>query len=278
MHPLDSYAHWAPKLDECARRFLNADERKDYMKLGEADRQAQLRALLEAPIARFTAVNTAYFRARWAELLGRLCPEGSLALLEVASGDEDMIPQAMARSHPGSRYVAANMNKILTRGLLEKTAGLPLSVEVYEDDAANITGHAAYGGFGVVAFQHGVNDVVQAILCAREGVDTVHADWMETLPKMIAILRRETAEGTLEEHVKAPFLLLMETLVGALRPGGVVAANHYQFQLDLDWGYPPSLFAGFIPMVRSWLGELRGAREVFLDGYEPNWWLFLRRD
>ena len=277
MIPLDDAARWLPKLDESARRYLREREFAEYDAIPGDDRKAQLRALLTAPIARFTPVNEAYFRARWGEVLDRLHPEGEITLLEVASGDADMIPQCLARLRPDSRYITANMNERLNESLLEKTADLPLRFQLISDDALNIRHHLGDGQADVVAFQHAVNDVLQAILCARAGVDTIHSDWMETLPAMIEMLRRETAAGTLEESVREPFMALMRALWPALRPGGCVAINHYMFQLDLDWGYPPELFEGMLPMVRPWLCELPGARETALEGFDPQWWIFLQK-
>jgi len=129
----------------------------------------------------------------------------------------------------------------------------------------------------VIAFQHGVNDVLQAILCDRDGVDTIQTDWMETLPAMIAILQRETRQGTLEQSVRPGFLSLLETLLAVLKPGGVIAMNHYMFQLDLDWGYPPDVWENLIPMVRGWVKDLPGTREIALEGFDRQWWLFLRK-
>jgi hypothetical protein len=122
-----------------------------------------------------------------------------------------------------------------------------------------------------------VNDVLQAILCAQEGVDTVYSDWMETLPSMIAMLKREVAGGTLEASVREPFLQLMRSLLPTLREGGHIAINHYMFQLDLDWGYPPRLFEDMLDMVRPWLNTLPGCREVTLDDFDPKWWIFLQK-
>jgi hypothetical protein len=277
MTPLDSFQRWSGPLDESARRYLSASERESYEAIPPRERQEQLRALLSSPIRHFSAVNEAYFRARWAETLCMLQPGPELALLEVATGDTDMIPQAMARSHPGSRYVAANMNRELNARLLRRVEGLDVRMELVADDAAGIERRFGPGTFDVVALQHGVNDVVQAILCSREGVDTVFTDWMETLPEMIRIIRREVGAGTLEAHVRSPFIALMRSLIEVLKRGGVVAINHYMFQLDLDWGYPPELWAGFVPLVRGWVRELSGVQEVFLEGFEPTWWLFLRK-
>ncbi|MNE96336.1 hypothetical protein D3C76_496870 [compost metagenome] len=74
-----------------------------------------------------------------------------------------------------------------------------------------------------------------------------------------------------------PFLGLIETLLKVLRKNGVVAINYYMFQLDLDWGYPPELFEKMIPVTREWLKELNECKEVFFDGFDSNWWIFLRK-
>ncbi len=278
MIPIDRFEMWAPRLDECAGRYLSAAELREYRLIPAVERLRQLRDLLEKPIARFTAVNEAYFRARWAEAVAAVYEGEAPTLLEVATGDADMIPQMMARRYPGSRYITANMNRRLNRSLLEKTRGLAVNLQLIEGDAAEIGGYLPAESLDVIAFQHGVNDVIQAILCEREGVDTVETDWMEALPHMIAILQRETAQGTLEAHARGPFLGLLEELLKVLKEGGTIVMNHYQFQLDLDWGYPSGLFESLIPMVRGWVGELTGCEEVFRDGFHPQWWMFIKRE
>ena len=277
MIPLDNAEKWLPVLDACAERYLRPEERAQYESIAPVEREAQLRALLGAPIASFTAVNEVYFRARWGEVMDRLHPAGELALMEVASGDADMIPQCMARTRPGSLYITANMNERLNESLMGKIGGLPLKVRLIDDDAANIQNHLGEGQADIIAFQHAVNDVLQAILCAQNGIDTVHTDWMETLPDMIRLRRRETEAATLEAHVRGPFMARMNALWPTLRPGGYVAINHYMFQLDLDWGYPRELFEHMVPMAREWLKELPGSREVTLDGFDPQWWIFLKK-
>jgi hypothetical protein len=201
-----------------------------------------------------------------------------LTLLEIASGDADMIPQMLACDAPGSRYISANMNKLLTAGLRKKTRDLPISVEVIEDDAAAIDERLPAGCADLIAFQHAVNDVWQAILCDQEGIDTTGSDWMETLPAMIAIMQRETAENTLERNVKPGWLALLGSLAHVLKPGGLAAMNHYMFQLDLDWGYPPALWENIIPLAREWSRGIPGWKEVTLDGFDPQWWLFLKKE
>lgn len=277
MIPLDNYEKWLPLIAESASVYLNAKELAEFKSLAESDIEKQLKELLEKPIANFTVINDIYFRARWAEVIKKLYPGDDLKLLEVATGDADMIPQAMARAYPDSRYITANMNKILNKSLADKTKSLPIKMEIIEDDAVSVAKYLGEDSVDIIAFQHAVNDCLQAILCDREGVDTVYSDWMETLPKMIGILQRETARNTLELHAKSPFLELTGSLLKVLKRGGVIAMNHYMFQLDLDWGYPPELFENIIPMTREWLKELKECEEVYFDGFDPHWWIFLQK-
>ncbi len=58
-----------------------------------------------------------------------------------------------------------------------RTAGLPVDIRIFEGDAADLFGFIEEGTVDIIAFQHAVNDVLQAILCDREGIDTTHADW-----------------------------------------------------------------------------------------------------
>lgn len=277
MIPLDRFEKWSARLDECSRQFLNEAEYQEYLSIPDPVKLRQLKAILEKPIARFTPVNEAFFRAKWADVLSAADPGNGLALLEVASGDADMIPQMMARVRPHSRYIAANMNRILTERLRERTRDLPLEIVVIEENAAKIEHYLPAESVDIVAFQHGVNDVIQAILCDQAGVDTVYSDWMDTLPEMITILQRETAQNTLEQHAKPAFLSLLERLFRVLKTGGVMVMSHYMFQLDLDWGYPPVLWEDLLPIAREWIRELPGCKEVSFEGFEPHWWIFYQK-
>lgn len=277
MKPLDNYGKWLPLITRNAHLYLNGKEYDEFNMIPEEEIGNQLKNLLEKPIARFTVVNELYFRARWGELLRTIYHGDDLKLLEVATGDADMIPQVMSRTYPGSQYITANMNKILNQSLLDKTKDLQLNMRIIEDDAAFIEKHIGRECVDVIAFQHAANDVIQAILCDREGIDTVYSDWMETLPKMIEILQRETKDNTLEQHAKAPFIGLMHTLLQVLKKGGIIAINHYMFQFDLDLGYPADLFENMIPVTRQWILELEECEEIFLEGFDTNWWIFLKK-
>ncbi len=277
MLPLANYDMWEPRLDEYARRFLNGKEWADYQAMAAHERRCQLQRLLDLPVAQFSWVNEVVFRTLWGSVLASTLPGSNPSVLEIASGAEDCIPQAMARTHPHGQYAAANMNKQLTAGLLRNTKELSLPIRVIEDDAANMSSHLGTESVDLVAFHHGVNDVLQAIRCDQEGIDTVDSDWMRTLPRMIELLRADVDQGTFEDKVKGPFLGLLTTLRDLLRPGGTMVMLHFPFQMDLDWGYPPDLYEGIIPMTRRWAEEIEGLTVIDEPGYPDQWWLFLRK-
>lgn len=273
LDPLDKFVLSA----ENAVRYLSVTEYKEYCTIPEKEKVLQLTNLLSNPIHTFSPVNELYFRTKWANLIGRIYGEQPITLLEVASGDADMIPQSLSRSNPGSTYIAANMNEELNKSLIRKTEGLNLSFRLVDDDASRINRYIGDKTVDLIAFQHGVNDVLQAILCAWEGVDTVYANWMEVLPAMIKMLQAETSAGTFENSVKAPFLSLIAHLLCTLKDDGIIAINHYMFQLDLDWGYPRQLFENLVPIIRKWMKNETDLNEIEIPGFEPQWWLFLKK-
>lgn len=276
MKPLDIISN-SMLSDENARRLLSDSQYKAFCAMSGNERVKNLRELLLAPIGHFTVINELYFRSKWSELFEKFYGNNPFVLLEVASGDADMIPQTMSRTNPTSDYLTANMNVKLNESLLKKTEGLDIKLRLIDDDAANIKQYVSEKSVDMIAFQHGANDVIQAILCSQNGVDTTYSDWMKTLPKMIELLQDEIQNGTLEEHVKIPFLGLISNLLELLKSDGVIAIHHYMFKLDLDWGYPPELFENIIPLIRKWCSELDSSVEIALDGFDSQWWLFLKK-
>lgn len=261
-----------------ARKYLSGDEYAEFLGFTEKERLDQLSALLDKPIANFTVINELYFRTRWAGLIEKVHGPAPIRLLEVASGDADMIPQAISRSNPGSVYLTANMNQLLNESMLRKTEGLDITLQLIDDDASAITLYVEPDSVDLIAFQHAVNDVLQAVLCAQHGIDTVYSDWMKILPDMICLVQEEVRNNSLEDSVKEAFLGLLRGMLLILKPEGLIAMNHYMFQLDLDWGYPADLFEHMLPIIRPWLKELDHCVEVTIDGFDPQWWIFLKKN
>jgi hypothetical protein len=43
-------------------------------------------------------------------------------------------------------------------------------------------------------------------------------------------------------------------------------------------GYNPELWENMLPVIRPWFAELSGGREVFFNGFDPQWWLFYQKE
>jgi hypothetical protein len=263
---------------ENANFFLSEMEYENFLKFNETEKEELLKNLLEKPINKFTEINELYFRSKWAELVNKDYGNNPISILEVASGDADMIPQSLAKSNPGTTYIAANMNKILNVSLLRKTKDLNIKMKLIADDAAIIKRYIKENSVDIIAFQHGVNDILQAILCEQNDIDTINSDWMECLPKMIELLQNELSNNSFEKSVKKPFINLMNDLLAILKEDGVIAINHYMFQLDLDLGYPKDLFENLIPIIREWFKENNCFKEVYYNGFDSHWWIFLKHN
>jgi len=154
---------------------------------------------------------------------------------------------------------------------------LPIAIDIIEDDACNIKQYLSPDSVDAIVFEHSVNDVMQALLCERNGIDTTNSDWFEILPNMIQIINAEYANGTLEHSVKASFLSLLENCLSVLKPGGCLIMAHYMFQYDLDLGYDPALWQNILPVVRPWLSDLPVGKEVTVEQFDPQWWLFYQK-
>jgi len=94
------------------------------------------------------------------------------------------------------------------------------------------------------------------------------------LPAMIERMNEVYRGGRMKAELKAPFMELLDNCVDALKRGGLLALSHYMFRYDLKLGYDPYLWENMLPIVRPWLLELRGGREVSLEGYDGQWWFF----
>lgn len=277
MVALDDVEKWIRIINERAAQSLSDREYAAFQEFSAAEVHAILEELFQRPMSRFTPISEAYFRAKWVDALRVSIGREDFSLLEIATGDADIIPQAMDRAFPKSRYCSVNMNRALSRSFVAKTRNLRIRTRLIEDDGQNIERHLGGHSVNVIAFQHGLNDVLQTILCQREGIDTVDSDWMETLPMMIEILKREVAHNTFEGSVKGTFLAIVRSLLSVLADDGVILMHHYLFQLDLDWGYPASLFENLIGIVRGWIAEVAELREMKHPGFSPAWWLFYRK-
>lgn len=263
---------------ENAKKFLNEKEYKNFRSLPIKLRRELFLNVLEKPIDNWNEVTELYFRGKWANLFNQLHSIEKISVLEIASGDADMIPQSLSISNPNSKYISANMNKLLNERLIRKTKDLNVRLELIDDDASKIRNYIKDNEVDIIAFQHGVNDVLQAMLCDRENIDTVNSEWMDCLPKMINLVKKEVENNSFEQSLKEPFVEFINELSHVLKYDGIIAINHYMFELDLKLGYPRTIFEELIPIIRTWLSKSEYVQEIFFDGFDRQWWIFLKKN
>jgi len=279
--PLDCYEIMQKRMTQTSevQSILFEQELIGWHSLSEEVRNDNLRRICTQPLTdkEFTEVYLWFRRIKWVDVL-KACelPKGAV-ILEVASGSSTNIPEAMTVYDSTSKYVTANMNKRLTNELKKDTSFLPINIEIIEDDANNIGNHFDDGTFDAIFFEHSVNDVLQAIIAENTGIDTTNGDWFEQLPEMIRLISDSYTNDTLENKVKEAFLSLVTNCMSVLKPGGYMVMSHYMFQYDLDLGYNLTLWENILNVVRPWLTKLTQAKEVVTNGFDPQWWVFLRK-
>lgn len=260
-------------------KILFPHELKEWLSLTDEEKASRMKRLCTVPLnwEDFTVAYSVYFRCKWLDAFKLRIPEKGAVVLEVGSGSSMNIPFALTMHDTGSKYITANMNKKLTEGFKQNAAGLPITIDIIEDNALNIGNYLAPNSVDAIVFEHSVNDVIQAFLCESRGIDTTHCDWMEALPEMIKIISTEYVNHRLEGAVKDEFLMLIQSCMAVLKPGGHLIMSHYMFQCDLDLGYNENLWENMLPTIRPWLKELEMGKEVSAEGFDPQWWIFYKK-
>jgi len=280
MKNLDDFEKVINRIEQTdLQSVLFPHEWDEWSGFSDETKKQRLKRICTVPLCNedFTAAYSLYFRLKWLDVFRECIPQTNATVLEVGSGSSANIPNALTIFDTSSTYITANMNKKLTAGLRQNTAFLPIKIKIIEDDANNIKDYLEPNSVDAVVFEHSVNDVIQAILCESKGIDTTNSDWFEILPEMINIINSEYAEKMLERSVKNAFLSLLEDCLSVLKPGGYMIMSHYMFQYDLDLGYNPELWQYILPVVRPWLSSLSCGKEVAINPFDPQWWLFYQK-
>jgi len=220
-----------------------------------------------------------YFAAKWTDALSAVKPTAPVRVFEVAPGSNDIIPKTVARlyTHPKTAYVTSNVDKKLTASFKNKTAGLPIKIDVIEDSAQNLEQYIKGDLFDAVVFEHSVNDVLYAMLGEQAGLDVANAYWFDIVPQLTKIITQAYENGLLEFKAKAGFLSLFQSCLNILKPGGYIIINHFMYGNDLKRGISPELWKNLLPIVREWINTLDGGTEVSKDNFNPHWWLFFQK-
>ena len=83
--------------------------------------------------------------------------------------------------------------------------------------------------------------------------------------------------GTYEAILKENFIQILRSSLKVLKPGSFIISHQFQYQSDLDLGIIPEIWTELISTVRKWINEENIGEEIFFDGFEPNWWMFIKK-
>jgi hypothetical protein len=280
MVPLDNLERITAKMREPnAADVLFGHEKEAFTQIPEEEKIKTLKNLITAPVD--YAVWPMYdwfFRTRWLEALQAAKLAAPASMLEIASGSTDMLPKILSKfySHPKTRYATANLNKQLTAEFKAKTKDLPLKIDVIEDAAQKIENYFGDNKLDVVVFEHSFNDVVETMFADKHGIDTINASWWDILPQLIKATNDAYTDGTYETVLKGEFLQMISSLLNILKPNSFLISHQFQYQGDLDLGIIPEIWPDLISTARKWLKEKNLGTEVFFDGFEPKYWMFLK--
>ncbi len=280
MIAMDNFERWQQILfTDKATAVLNSNEKADLDKLSLEKRNDLLRDLLEKPVGDVGVLHPLYFRNKWADALLATGLQAPVSVFEIAPGSNDVIPLTVSRifNHPQTSYTAANTNKQLTQYLYEKTSHLPIKIKVIEEQAQMMGVYAQPSQFDAVLFEHAVNDIMYDMIARKNGLDTIHEDWFGILPKIISCMNSEYANGTYESTIKEELLGVFSSCLDTLKEGSYIIINHFMYQADLDLGLNYELWETLLPTVRKWVEEAKIGKEVFFDGFEPQWWMFIQK-
>ena len=265
--------------------YLPEEVRKTLDAMTESEITSKLRQISEVPIRLNDASDRSlhHFRysAAWLNIFERMSLPADTAMLEIAAGSAVHIAQALdAYAGSQGRYVAFNMNKELTRSFYQKTASLRMNIRIVEDNALKAPQYFDGETFDVIAFHHAVNDIIQTSVADADGIDTIHCDWQQAEPRMLRAVMRHHDAGTLKAVAYPDFTRIVECCRNVLKMGGIMVFSNFTFTMDYEaLGYSMEFHNAYIALARQWIGEANlGLSEVLLDGYDPKWWMILRKE
>jgi len=279
MKALDNLQKWLSKLeDDTTLGVFSPHEKAEFLAIPLARKHELLRDIMEKPVDFESSLVWPWYNwNKWVEVLQTAKPGESISLLELAAGSSIGIPRAMSAAfpHPETFYTTVNANKELTKWFRDSTKDLALNIEIIEDVANDLEGQVQGKTFDVVAFEHSINDIIFDMLGRKNGLDTVNVNWFAIHEEMIRFTNDEFTRGTLKSSVKDEIMGILASCKKVLKPGGIIIISHFMYQYDLDRGMNPVFWEQLLPIFREWVTETGEMREVFYDGFDPQWWMFL---
>jgi hypothetical protein len=198
----------------------------------------------------------------WPGVLDALRLPSPCSVLDVVAGEDDALPRALSQRDPTATVLTLDIGATAQ-------GGRPPDSLLREQLEA--------GTFHLIALRHVIDDIVESAVAEHEGValdraaDDARSDIMRSL-------RAYSRSGDLEEIALPRLIEVVDACAAALHPNGSLLLTHEVFDSDLLLGHPLELYADYIPLARRWLAEAGlPLHEISLDGFEPHWWLCLRR-
>jgi hypothetical protein len=282
MIPLDNLDRITAKMrEQDATDILTVSEKEQWLLISDEEKEEALKNIISMPVGHgnppWLMVDW-FFRTRWVEALRAVNLSAPASMLEIATGRNDMLPRVLSNfyNHPETRYTTANLNKDLTAGFKENTKDLPLKIDIIEDAGQKIETYFDNKKVDVVIFEHSFNDIVEDMIAGKNKIDTINTIWWDILPKLIKLTNEAYINGEYEAIIKDEFLQMLRSLLKVLKPGSFIISHQFQYQFDLDLGIIPEIWTDLISTARKWINEENIGAEVFFDGFEPKWWLFIK--
>jgi hypothetical protein len=198
----------------------------------------------------------------WPSVLDALRLPSPCSVLDVVAREDDALARALSHRDPTATVLTLDIGAAAQ-------GGRPLDSLLREQLEA--------GTFHLIALRHVIDDIVESAVAEHEGMaldraaDDARSDIMRSL-------RAYSRSGDLEEIALPRLIEVVDACAAALHPNGNLLLTHEVLDSDLRLGHPLELYADYIPLTRQWLAQAGlPLHEVSLDGFEPHWWLCLRR-
>jgi hypothetical protein len=218
---------------------------------------------------------------QWLALFETLGLPKDVRVFEPCSGASEPVLFATEIYTEGKgAYTTVNLNRPLAAQFKSKIEKVTLPVRSIEDDATRADLSREAGTYDVAAFHHAVNDLLQTAVSEPRGMDTRTVDWWPNERQMIEWLAEEDRGGRLDERARPALIGAVRNAAELVKPGGWLLFDHWTWEAhrEMDW-FPWELFCRLIPLARGWIAEAGlPLEEVRLDGYDPQWWMFWRKD
>jgi len=91
------------------------------------------------------------------------------------------------------------------------------------------------------------------------------------------LVNKEYEGDTLESSVKESLLSIFNSCLNVLKKDSFIMISHHMNTFELNHGINYAFWENVLTDFRKWANEAQIGREVFFDGFEPQWWMFIQK-